>query len=135
MYDILCPADDNAPTLSQQTTVVMMSHTLQAGQHSFCIRHHTHCIYVSTTTPLTSHPLLYNITPNFCVTSYELYITSHPILMSSHYCTYDIRASIYETTSSMTATYSLNMSHHSHYLCHHTHCIESITPTLFMTSH
>ena len=135
MYDILCTADDNAPTLSHQTTVYMMSHSLQAWQHSPCIRHRTHCIYVITPSPLTSHPLLYDITPTFCVTSYSLYITSHPILLSSHYCTYDITASIYGTTSSMRATYTLNMWHHSHYLCHHTHCIDHITPTLLMTSH
>ena len=109
MYDILCTADDNAPTLSHQTTAFMMSHPLQAGQHSPCIRHNTHYIYVITPSPLTSHTLLYDIKPTFCVTSYELYITSHPILMSSHYSTYDITASIYETTSSMRATYTLNM--------------------------
>ena len=135
MYDILCTADDNAPTLSHQTTVFMMSYPLQEGQHSPCIRHRTHWFCVITVSPLTSHPLLYDITPTFCVTSYNLYISLHPILISSHYCTYDITASIYETTSSMGATYTLNMWHHSHYLCHHTHCIDNITPTLFMTSH
>ena len=31
--------------------------------------------------------------------------------------------------------YSLNLWHRCHYLCHHTHFIDSITPTLFMTSH
>ena len=135
MYDMLCTANDNTTTLSHQTRVFMMSHPLQEGQHSPCIRHCTHCIYVITPSSLTSHPLLYDITPSFCVTSYELYIISHPILMSSHYCTYDITASIYETTSSMRATYTLNMWHHSHYLCHHTHCINNITPNLLMTSH
>ena len=135
MYDILCTADDNAPTLSHQTTVFMMSHPLQAGQHSPSIRHRTDSIYVITPSPLTSRPLLYDITPTICVTSYELHVTSHPILMSLHYSTYDITASIYETTSRMRATYTLNMSHHSHYLCHHTHSIDNITPTLFMTSH
>ena len=135
MYDILCTADDNTPTLSHQSTVFMMSHPLQAGQHSHCIRHRTHSIYVITPSPLTSHTLLYDITPTFCVTSYELYIKSHPILTSSHYCTYDITASICETTSTMTATYTFNKWHHSHYMGHHTHCIDNITPTLFTTSH
>ena len=135
MCDILCTADDNAHTLSHQTTVFMMSHPLQALQRSPCIRHCTHCIYVITPSQLTSHQLLYDITHTFCVTSYELYITSHPILMSSHYCASDITGSRYETTSSMRATYKLNMSHHSHYLCHHTHCIVNIAPTLFMISH
>ena len=133
MYDIFCTADDNVATLSHQTIEFMMSHPPKAWKHSPCIRHHTHCIIRPS--PLTSHTLLYDITPTFSVTSYELYITSHPILMSSPYCTSDITASIYETTSSMRETYTLNMSHHSHYLCHHTHCIDVITPTLFMTSH
>ena len=135
MYDIPCTADDNAHTLSHQTTVFMMSHTLKAWKHSPCIRHRTHFMYVIRPSTLTSHTLLYDITPTFCVTSYELFITSHPILMSSHYSTYDITASIYETTSRMRATYTVNMWHHSHYLCHQTHCIDIITPTLFMTSH
>ena len=135
MYDMLCTADDNVPTLTHQNTVFMIPHPLQARQHSPCIRHHTHCIYVFSPSPLTSHPLLYDITHTFCVTSYELYITSNPILMSSHYCTYDITHSIYETTSSMRTKYTLNMWHRSHSLCHHTYCIDNITPTLFITSH
>ena len=135
MYDILCTADDNAPTLSHQTTLFMMSHPLKPWKHIPCIRHHTHCVCVIRPSPLTSHTLLYDITPSFCVTSYELHITSHPILMSSHYSTYDITASIYETTFSMRATYTLNMWHHSPYLGHHTHSVDNITPTLFMTSH
>ena len=135
MFDILCIADDNAPTLSHQTTVFTVSHPLHAWQLSPCIRHRTHCIYVIRLSTLISHPLLYDITPTFWVTSYELYITSHPILMSSNYCTYDITDSIYESTTSMRETYTLNVWHHSHYLGHHTHCIGNITPTLFMTSH
>ena len=135
MYDILCTADDNAHMLSHQTTLFMISHPLQAGKHSPCIRHRTHWIYFFTPSPLTSHPLLYDTTPTFCVTSYELYISSHPILMSSHYSTYDITHSIYETTHSMRTKYALNMWHHSHYLCHHTNCIDNITPTPFITSH
>ena len=66
-----------------------------------CIRHCNHCICVITTYPLISHPLLNDITPTFCVTSYALYRTSHPIIMSSLYCTYDITTYNYETTSSM----------------------------------
>ena len=135
MFDILCTADDNANTLSHQTTVFMISHPLKAWKHSFCIRHRTHCVYVIRRSPLTSHTLLYDITPTFCVTSYELYIRSHPILLSSPYSTYDITASIYETTSSMRATYTLKMWHQSPYLGHHTYSIDHITPTLFMTLH
>ena len=125
MHDILCTVDDNAHTLSHQTTVFKMAHPLQAGQHSPCIGHRTHWIYVITPCALTSHPLLYDITSTFCGTSYELYITPHPFLISSHYCTYDITASLYEITSSMRATYTLNMWHHRNYLCHHTLCIDN----------
>ena len=135
MYDILCTADDNTPTLLHQTTVFMMSHPLKAWQHNPCIGHRTHCIYVIRPSPLISHTLLCDITPTFCVTSYELYIASHPILISSHYCSYDITASTYENTSRMRATYTLNMWHHSHYLCNNTHYIDNITPILVMTSH
>ena len=95
MRDILCTAGDIAYTLSQQTTVFIMSHSLQAWHHTPCIRYCTHCIFVITTSPLISHPLL-----NY-KTSYALYRTSHPILMSLQYSTYDITASLYETTSSM----------------------------------
>ena len=34
MFDILCTADDIAPTLSQQTTLFMISHPLHASQHT-----------------------------------------------------------------------------------------------------
>ena len=128
MCDILCTADDITSTISHQTTVFMMSHPLQALHHTPCIRYCTHCIFVITTSPQISHPLLNDITPTFCVISYALYITSHPILLSSHYCTYDITTSIYETTSSK-ATYTLHMIHHNHYMCPHIHCIDNITPT------
>ena len=105
-----------------------MSHQLQAW-------HRTHCIVVITPSPLISHPLLYDITPTFCVTPYALYITSHPILMSSHYSTYDITPLDMKPHPVCRAIYTLYMGHHSHYLCHHTHCIDSITLTLCMTSH
>ena len=58
MYDILCTVEDNAPILSHQITVFMISRPLQAGQHSPCIRHRTHSIYAITLSPLTSHALL-----------------------------------------------------------------------------
>ena len=78
MYYILCTADDNAHTLSHQNTVFMMSLPLQAGQHSPCIRHHTHllCDIIWT---------IYNITAN----------------IMSHYCAYYNTASIYERISSL----------------------------------
>ena len=101
MYDIICTGEDVTTTLSHQATIFMTSHQLQAWHDTSCIRHRTNCIFVITTSPLISHPVLNDITPTICVMSYALYITSHPILISSHYSTYDITASIYETTSSM----------------------------------
>ena len=101
MCDILCTVDDIAYTLSHKTRVFMIPHSLQAWLHTRSIRHFTHCMFVITTSPLISHPLLNDITPRFHVTSYALYRTSRPILMSSQSCTYDVTASIYETTSSM----------------------------------
>ena len=101
MYDIICNTEDFTSTLSQKTTVFMMSHPLQAWHETHYIRHDTHCIFVITNFPLISHPLLCDIKPTMCATSYALYKTSHPLLMSSHYCTYDITTSIYETKSTM----------------------------------
>ena len=87
MYDIICTTEDVTSTLSHKATTFMISHPLQAWHHTPCIRHCTNCIFVITASPLISHPLLYDITPTICVTSYALYITSYPLLMSSHYCT------------------------------------------------
>ena len=134
MCDIISTADVITYTLSPQTTVFMMPHLLHAWHYTLCIRHCTNCIFFITTSPLISHPLLNDITPTFCVTSYALYITSHPSLC-------------YHTTLLMTsqplyvkphpvcrATYTLYMRHHSHYLCPHTHSIDNITPNFCMTS-
>ena len=120
----------------------MMSHPLQAWHHTNCIRYCTHCIFVITTSPLISHPLLNDITPTFCVTSYALYITSHPILMSSHYCTYYITTSLYETTSSMLGniytihetSQPLAVSSHAQYRQHHTHSLYEITLAIYVAS-
>ena len=101
MCDIICTTNEIISTLSHQTAVFMMSHPLRAWHHNHSIRHRTHCIFVITTSPLISYPLLYDIVPTPCVTSCALYITSYQLLMSSHFCTYDITASIYETTSNM----------------------------------
>ena len=78
-----------------------MSHRLQAWHPTHCIRHRTNSIFVITTSLLISYPLLYDIIPTICVTSYALYITSYPLLMSSHYCTYGSTTLRYETISSM----------------------------------
>ena len=101
MYDIICPTENVTSTVSHPATIFMTSHPLQAWHHTPCIRHYTNSIFVITTSPLISHPLLYDITPTICVTSYALCITSYPLLMSSHYCTYDSTTLSYEATSSM----------------------------------
>ena len=79
MYDLhyICTTDDITSPLSHQTTAFVMSHPLQAWHHTNFFRHHSHCIFVMTTSPLISYPLLYDIIPTLCVTSYALYITSH----------------------------------------------------------
>ena len=101
MYDIFCATEDVTSTLSHQAKIFMTSHPLHALHDITCIRHRTNCIFVITPSPLISHPLLYNITPTICVTSYSLYITPYPLLMSSHYCTCDSTNLTYEITSSM----------------------------------
>ena len=105
------------------------------SHHTPCIRHCTHCIFVIMTSPLISRPLLYDILPTFCVTSYELYISSHPILMSSHYSTYDIRISIYESSSCLEVKiYNIQVTSEPFYVSsqqlyrkHHTHSLYDIT--------
>ena len=121
IYDIICTKYDittlsvNDNSLSIRVTsfaLQMTSHPLYhtKPQYLWCHNHFRNDITspVSDIAPtvslssqplLISHPLLNDITPTFCVTSYALYITSHPNLMSSHYSTYDITASIYENTS------------------------------------
>ena len=101
MYDIGCTTEDVTSTLSQQATIFMTSHPLQAWHHTACIRHGTNYVFVITPSTLISYPLLYDITPPISVTSYALYITSYPLLMSSHCCTYDSTILTYETTSSI----------------------------------
>ena len=121
-------SDDVTSTLSKQTTLFMMSHPLQAWHLTHSIRHRTHCIFVITTSPLISQPLLYDITPTICVTSYALYLTSHPLLMSSHYSAYDSTTSICETTSSMQGhIYPIHVTSQP--------LICVITPTVLTTSH
>ena len=134
MCDILCTADDTTYTLWHQTTVFMMSHPLQAWHHTPCIRHCTHCIFVITTSPLKSQPLLNDITPSFCVTSYALYRTSIQSLCHHSSVLMTSQPLYMKPHPVCRATYTLYMRHHSHYLCPHTQSIDNITPTLCMTS-
>ena len=128
IYDIICTTEDVKSTLSLQATIFMTSHPLQAWHHTPCIRHCTNCIFVITTSPLISHPLLYDITPTICVTSHALYITSYPLLISSHYFSYDSTNWTYETTSSMQLKiYTILVTSQS------VVCV--ITPTVLRASH
>ena len=128
MYDIVCATEAVTSTLSQQATIFMTSHPLQAWHHTTCIRHGTNCVFVIRASLLISHPLLYDITPTISVTSYALYITSYPLLMLSHYCTYDSTILTYETTSSIQfKIYTIPVTSQS--------LVCVITPTLLRASH
>ena len=128
MYDFIFPPEDIISIQSQHAKIFMTSHPLQAWHHAPCIRHHTNCIFVITTSPLKSHPLLYDITTTICVTSYALYISSYPLLMSSHFSSYDSTTLTYETTSSMQfKIYSIHVTSHS--------LICVTTPTALIESH
>ena len=135
MYDIIKATEDVTSTLSQQAAIFMTSHPLQAWRYTHCIRHRTHCIFVITTSPLISHPLLHDITPTICVTSYALYITSYPLLMSSHYSTYDSTTLTYETTSSMQfKIYTIPVTSQS-LVCVITPTVQKASHPLFVSYH
>ena len=128
MNDIICTKEDVTFTLSHKATIFMISHPIQAYHHSPCIRNDTNSVFVITTSPLKSHPLLYDITPTICVTSYALCMTSYPLLMSSHYFTYDSTNLTYETTSSMEfKIYTIPVTSQS--------LVCVITPTVLRASH
>ena len=154
MYDIICTTEAVTSTLSHQASISMTSNQLQALHHTACITFRTNCIFLITTSPLLSHPLLYDITPTICVTSYALYITSYPLLMSSHYCTYDSTTLTYETAFSMqfkiytihvtsqslicVITHNVLRASHPLFVWHHTrhrdnifHTLEDITSSLY----
>ena len=107
MCDIICTTHDITSTVSHQTTVFMMSHPLQAWPHTHSFRHCTHCIFVITTSPLISYPLLYDIIPTLCVTSNALYIISTPYVITLLY-----------------------LWHHSHYIWNH---IQYVGPQIHYT--
>ena len=154
MYDIICATEAITLTLSHQATIFMTSLPPQVWHHTPCIRHRTNSIFDITISPLISHPLLYDITPIICVTSYALYVTSYPLLMSSNYCTSDSTTLTYETTSSMqfkiytihvtsqslvcVITPTVLRASHPHFVWHHTRhrysifcTIENITSSLY----
>ena len=79
IYDIICPAHVITSTLSHHTTVLMMSHPLQAWHHTHCIRHHTHCIFVIKISPLISHPQHIHYMCDIICTIYNIRSTPHVI--------------------------------------------------------
>ena len=139
MCDIICTTDDITSTLSHQTPVFMMSHPLWAWHHNHSIRQRTHCIFVITTSPLISYPLLYDIIPTF---------VWHP----THYLC-DIICTLYNIISTPYVITLLYLCHQSRYIwnhiqyvgphihymcditannrCHHSHSIDHITHTLY----
>ena len=135
MNDIICITEDITSTLSHQATIFTNSHPLQAWHHTPCIRHRTNCIFVITTSPLISHPLLYENTPTICMTSYALYITSYPWLVITLLYLWQHKLEIWNHIQYAVQNihYPCDITDNS--LCHSTHCFESITPTLCMTSH
>ena len=135
MFDILCIADDIASTLSQQTTLFMMSRPLHAS-------YHTPVSDIAPTVSVSSRPLHWYHT-HFWMISHPPSVW-HPMPYREHH----IQSLCHHTTVLMTskpltmkphpvcrATYTIYMRHHSHYLCPHTHCIDNITCILGMTSH
>ena len=135
MYGIICATEDVTSTLLQQVTIFMTSHPIQAYHHSPCIRHCSNCIFVITTSPLKSHPLLFDISLTICVTSYAVYIiisTAYVItLLYLWQHKFDIWNHIEYAVQNIHYPCDITVTS----LCHQTHCTESITPTLCMTSH
>ena len=114
MCDIICTTDDITSTLSNQTTVFMMSHPLQAWHDTHCIRHRTHCIFVITTSPLISYPILYDIIRTIRVTSCALYITSYQLLCHHTTVLMTSQPLYMKPHPVCTATYTLHIWYHSH---------------------
>ena len=150
--------------MTSQPCVLITQHSAHVWPHLHCRRCHIHCITPShnlydftTTSDMTSHPLYQ--------TSHKLYLFHHNLSTditptfawhNTHYmcdiiCTiYNIIFTVYVTTLLNLWQHNLDIWNHTQYavqnihypcditvisLCHHTHCIESITPSLCMTSH
>ena len=114
MCDIICTKDYITYTLSNQTTVFMMSHPLRASHHKHSVTYRTHCICVITPTLSIVTQLAYvsyhiQYTCDFLST---VFITSYPLLVTTQNCVLLIPHSAY-------------VWHPSHYRWYHIH---SITP-------
>ena len=121
MCDIICTTNDMTSTLSNLTTLFMISHALQAWYHTHYIRHPTQGIFVITTSQLISYPILYDIIstlydiiPTIYVTSYALYTTSYQLLRSSHYSVMTSQPLYMKPHPVCRATSKLYIWHYSH---------------------
>ena len=138
MCDIFALQMISNPLYHSKTTIFMMSHPLRAWHHNHSIRHRTHCIFVITTSPLISYPLLYDIIPTISVTSYALYITSYqllrlhtsvlmtlePLYMKPHpICRATYTLYVWHNSHYSVSSLSLHWQHHTHPVWHHTHSV------------
>ena len=150
-YDIttLCVNDTTLGMCVTSFALQMTSRTLYhtKPQYLWCHIHFRHDIPspvsdIAPTVSLSSQPLHWYHT--------HFWMTAHPpsVWHHMHYIQHRIQSLCHHTTLLMTSqplymkphpvcrpTYTLYMRHHSHSLCPHTHCIDSITPTHWMTSH
>ena len=106
--------NDITPTVSDIAQLYLCHHNLSTDITSTCAWHHTHYICDSICT-------IYNILSTaYVLTLFYLWQQNLDIWNHIQYAAQNIHYPCDITVTS---------------LCHHTHCIESITPTLCMTSH
>ena len=144
--------------------VLIMPYSAYVWHHLRYRRGHIHSIKTShnlydftSTSGLTSHSLYHTLHQLYpCHHNLSSYITPTFVWYHTHYmfdiiCTiYNIISTAYVITLLYLGQHILDLWNHIQYavqnihykfditvtsLCHHTHCIESITPTLCMTSH
>ena len=107
------------PTHYMCDIICMMSQANVTWHHTHSLRHHTHCIFLITSSPLISYPLLYDIIPTISVTSYAFYIESCIL--------YRIISTPYVTTLLYLWHHSLYIWNHIQYVGPHTHYACDIT--------
>ena len=146
-------------------TLCWLHHTRHIWMTSFVLQKRSHLLYLIKPQSLWLHIHFRNHITHLYQTSHQLYLCHHNLSTDitatfvwhhTHYM-FDIICTIYNIISDayfITLLYfwqhNLGIWHHIQYavqnihylcdmtvtnLCHHTHCIESITPTLCMTSH
>ena len=126
MCDIICTTDDITSTLSHRTMVFMMSQPLQVWYHTHCIRHHTLCIFVITTSLCHHIPtLLWHHTHSICNIICTALIIAHlqHVWYQTHYM-HDIIWILCDITNNLYDIARL-------YSLHHFHGFHDITPTVY----